>query len=79
MVDRTLLAAVGLAGILVSALILLASADSMNRADARFLEAIGYTGLFIGSIITMRVVALIVRDRSTVESRAGPDTPGREG
>lgn len=56
LVDRILLAAVSLFGMLVSALILFASVDSTNRGDARFLEGIGYTGHFLASIITMRVV-----------------------
>jgi ubiquinone biosynthesis protein len=64
LVNRALLAAVGLVGILTAAIILLASSTSSNQGDARVLEGIGYAGLFLGSVITMRVVALIVRDRS---------------
>ena len=64
LVNRALLAAIGLVGILTAAIILLASSTSSNQGDARVLEGIGYAGLFLGSVITMRVVALIVRDRS---------------
>ncbi len=64
LVNRALLAAVGLVGILTAAIILLASTTATNHGDARVLEGIGYAGLFLGSVITMRVVALIVRDRS---------------
>jgi uncharacterized membrane protein len=64
LINRALLAAVGLLGILTSAILLLASTTSSNQGDARVLEGIGYAGLFLGSVITMRVVALIVRDRS---------------
>lgn len=75
LIDRILLAAVGLTGMLVSALLLLAFAGSTNRGDARILEAIGYTGLFLGTIITMRVVALILRDRARSEGHAGSGNP----
>jgi ubiquinone biosynthesis protein len=61
--NRAMLAGVGLVGILTSAIILVA-ATSASGNDARTLEGIGYVGLFLGSIITMRVVALVVRDRS---------------
>jgi ubiquinone biosynthesis protein len=64
LVNRALMAAVGLVGILTAAIILLASTRVANRGDETILEGIGYVGLFLGSIVTMRVIALIVRDRS---------------
>jgi ubiquinone biosynthesis protein len=61
--NRAMLAAVGLVGILTSS-VLLVAATSTGGDDASTLEGIGYTGLFLGTVITMRVVALVVRDRS---------------
>ena len=63
--NRAMLAAVGLVGILTSA-IRAARVDgaSADATEARTLEGIGYVGLFLGTVITMRVVALVVRDRS---------------
>jgi ubiquinone biosynthesis protein len=62
--NRATLAAVGLVGLLSSAVLLLAAANTGDTNDASTLEGIGYIGLFLASIITMRVVALVVRDRS---------------
>jgi ubiquinone biosynthesis protein len=62
--NRATLAAVGLVGLLSSAVLLLAAESASDRNDASTLEGIGYIGLFLASIITMRVVALVVRDRS---------------
>ena len=62
--NRAMLAAVGLVGILTSAVLLLAASGAADSNEAATLEGIGYVGLFLGSIITMRVVALVVRDRS---------------
>jgi ubiquinone biosynthesis protein len=62
--NRAMLAAVGLVGILTSAVLLLAASGASDTSEAATLEGIGYVGLFLGSIITMRVVALVVRDRS---------------
>jgi ubiquinone biosynthesis protein len=61
--NRAMLVAVGLVGILTSS-VLLVAASSSGGDDASTLEGIGYTGLFLGTVITMRVVALVVRDRS---------------
>ncbi|MGZ8762291.1 MAG: ABC1 kinase family protein [Acidimicrobiia bacterium] len=62
LLNRAVLAAVGLMGLTVSALTLLAAAQESNGRDASTLEAIGYSGMFLATIITMRVVALVVRD-----------------
>jgi ubiquinone biosynthesis protein len=62
--NRAVLAAVGLVGLVTSAVLLLASASTGDANDAATLEGIGYIGLFLGSVITMRVVALVVRERS---------------
>jgi ubiquinone biosynthesis protein len=62
--NRAVLAAVGLVGILTSAVLLVAATGAATTDEVNTLEGIGYTGLFLGSIITMRVVALVVRDRS---------------
>ena len=62
LLNRAVLAAVGLIGLTVSALLLLAAAQEPNAQDSTTLEAIGYSGMFLATIITMRVVALVVRD-----------------
>ncbi len=62
LLNRAILAAVGIIGLAVSALLLLAAAQESNGRDSSTLEAIGYSGMFLASIITMRVVALVVRD-----------------
>ncbi len=62
LLNRAILAAVGIIGLAVSALLLLASAQESNGRDSSTLEAIGYSGMFLATIITMRVVALVVRD-----------------
>jgi ubiquinone biosynthesis protein len=62
--NRAILAASGLVGILTAAVLLLAAASTGDSNEAATLEGIGYVGLFLGTIITMRVVALVVRDRS---------------
>ncbi len=62
--NRAMLAAVGLVGILTAAVLLLAAGSSGDTNEAATLEGIGYVGLFLGTVITMRVVALVVRDRS---------------
>ncbi len=62
--NRAMLAAVGLVGILTAAVLLLAASGAADTNEAATLEGIGYVGLFLGSVITMRVVALVVRDRS---------------
>lgn len=64
LVNRVLMTVVGVVGILTAGIILLASTRAGTRGDRDILEGIGYVGLFVGSIVTMRVVALIVRDRS---------------
>jgi hypothetical protein len=62
LLNRAILAAVGILGLAVSALLLLAAAQESNARDSLTLEAIGYSGMFLATIITMRVVALVVRD-----------------
>ena len=62
--NRAMLAAVGLVGILTSAVLLVAAMTTSDNTQAATLEGIGYVGLFLGTVITMRVVALVVRDRS---------------
>ena len=62
LLNRAVLAAVGIIGLAVSALLLLAAAQESNGRDASTLAAIGYSGMFLATIITMRVVALVVRD-----------------
>jgi ubiquinone biosynthesis protein len=62
--NRAMLAAVGLVGILTSSVLLVASTGAADSDTVNTLEGIGYVGLFLGSVITMRVVALVVRDRS---------------
>ncbi|MGZ4757078.1 MAG: ABC1 kinase family protein [Acidimicrobiia bacterium] len=62
--NRAMLAAVGLVGILTSAVLLLAATGAADTTETATLEGIGYVGLFLGTVITMRVVALVVRDRS---------------
>ena len=62
--NRAVLAAVGLVGILTSAVLLVAATGAATTDETNTLEGIGYVGLFLGSVITMRVVALVVRDRS---------------
>jgi hypothetical protein len=44
--------------------VLLAATSAGDTTETATLEGIGYVGLFLGTVITMRVVALIVRDRS---------------
>ncbi len=62
--NRAILAASGLIGILTAAVLLLAAASTGDSNEAATLEGIGYVGLFLGTVISMRVVALVVRDRS---------------
>ncbi len=62
--NRAILAASGLVGILTAAVLLLAAASTGDSNEAATLEGIGYVGLFLGTVISMRVVALVVRDRS---------------
>jgi ubiquinone biosynthesis protein len=62
--NRAILAASGLLGILTAAVLLLAAASTGDSNEAATLEGIGYVGLFLGTVICMRVVALVVRDRS---------------
>ena len=62
--NRAILAASGLVGILTAAVLLLAATSAGDSNEAATLEGIGYVGLFLGTVISMRVVALVVRDRS---------------
>ena len=62
--NRAMLAAVGLVGILTSSVLLVAATSAGTTDEVNTLEGIGYVGLFLGTVITMRVVALVVRDRS---------------
>ena len=62
--NRAMLAAVGLVGILTVSGAARRGGRCGTTDEANTLEGIGYVGLFLGSVITMRVVALVVRDRS---------------
>jgi ubiquinone biosynthesis protein len=62
LVNRAVLAAVGVGGLVVSALLLLVAAQDPDARDAALIESIGFVGLFVASIVTLRVVALVVRD-----------------
>jgi ubiquinone biosynthesis protein len=64
LVNRVVLAAVGVAGLVVSALLLLVAAQDPDGRDAATLESIGFVGLFVATIVTLRVVALVVRDEN---------------
>lgn len=64
LVNRGLLAACGLLGLLASAIVLLASTSTGDATQASTMRGIGYLGLFLGTVVSMRVVALVVRDRS---------------
>jgi hypothetical protein len=58
------LAAVGIIGMVASAIVLLASTSEGDPTQASTLAGVGYVGLFLSTVISMRVVALVVRDRS---------------
>jgi hypothetical protein len=47
-----------------SAIVLLASTAEPDASQASTLAGVGYVGLFLSTVISMRVVALVVRDRS---------------
>jgi ubiquinone biosynthesis protein len=64
LVNRGVLAAVGIIGMVASAIVLLASTAEGDATQASTLAGVGYVGLFLSTIISMRVVALVVRDRS---------------
>jgi ubiquinone biosynthesis protein len=64
LVNRGVLAAVGIIGMVASAIVLLASTAEPDPSQASTLAGVGYVGLFLSTVISMRVVALVVRDRS---------------
>jgi hypothetical protein len=64
LVNRGVLAAVGIIGMVASAIVLLASTAEGDATQASTLAGVGYVGLFLSTVISMRVVALVVRDRS---------------
>lgn len=64
LVNRGVLAAIGVLGLVASALLLVAATASGDPTQSSTLEGVGYVGLFLGTVISMRVVALVVRDRT---------------
>jgi ubiquinone biosynthesis protein len=66
-VDRVVFAAIGMTGLLSSAVLLLASgaigAEQEGVRDA--LQVAGFFGLIVASVIEMRAVAQLLRDEST--------------
>jgi ubiquinone biosynthesis protein len=61
-IDRSIFAAVGLLGMLASAVILVASGLVDHDSDiATALQIIGFFGIIVTSVIQMRVVAQILR------------------
>jgi ubiquinone biosynthesis protein len=66
LVNRALLAATGAAFVLASAVLLGASEDGPAVAGSTGLfEILGYGGMFIGSVLLLRVVAAVARDGTT--------------
>jgi ubiquinone biosynthesis protein len=64
LVNRGVLAAIGILGMVASAIVLLASTSEPDPTQASTLAGVGYVGLFLSTVISMRVVALVVLDRS---------------
>ena len=61
-VDRVVFAAIGLLGMIASAVLLVAAALIKNDDDfATALQVIGFFGIIVTSVIQMRVVAQILR------------------
>jgi ubiquinone biosynthesis protein len=66
LVNRALLAAAGAAFVVASAVLLGAAEDGPTVAGGTGLfEILGYGGLFIGSVLLLRVVAAVARDGTT--------------
>ena len=66
LVNRALLAATGAAFMVASAVLLVATEDGPTVAgNTGLFEIFGYGGLFIGSVLLLRVVAAVARDGTT--------------
>jgi ubiquinone biosynthesis protein len=66
LVNRSLLAVVGSAFLLVSALLLVAADEGPNVAtDTGLFEVLGFGGLLVGTVLLLRVVAAVARDGTT--------------
>ncbi|MET0727780.1 MAG: AarF/UbiB family protein [Acidimicrobiales bacterium] len=66
LVNRSLLAVIGAAFLLVSALLLVAADEGPAVAeDTGLFEVFGFGGLLIGSVLLLRVVAAVARDGTT--------------
>jgi ubiquinone biosynthesis protein len=66
LVNRALLAATGAAFMVASAVLLVATEDGPTVAgNTGLFEVLGYGGLFIGSVLLLRVVAAVARDGTT--------------
>ena len=66
LVNRGLLAGIGAAFLLVSAMMLVASDDGPAVADqVGLFEVLGYGGLLAGTVLSLRVVAGVARDGTT--------------
>ena len=64
--NRALLAVVGAAFLLVSALLLVAADEGPAVATGTGLfEVFGYGGLLVGTVLLLRVVAAVARDGTT--------------
>jgi ubiquinone biosynthesis protein len=64
--NRMLLAAIGAAFLLASAILLVASDDGPGVAEATGLfEIFGYGGLLVGTVLLLRVAAAVARDGTT--------------
>ena len=64
--NRALLSAVGAAFLLVSAMLLVApDAGPRVAANTGLFEIFGYGGLFVGTVLLLRVVAAVARDGTT--------------
>ena len=66
LVNRSLLAVVGSAFLLVSALLLVATDEGPTVAtDTGLFEVFGFGGLLVGAVLLLRVVAAVARDGTT--------------
>ncbi len=66
LVNRSLLAAVGSAFLLVSAVLLVAEDEGPDvAADTGLFEVFGFGGLLVGAVLLLRVVAAVARDGTT--------------
>ena len=66
MFNRALLSAVGAAFLFASAMLLVASDPGPKvAAGAGLFEIFGYGGLFVGTVLLLRVVAAVTRDGTT--------------